>query len=144
MLLLWKNYLSLGASRYEAFRPILNQALKLALLPTINAMSITGLISIPGMMSGQIIGGAPVADAVKYQIIILFMITSSASLSVLASCYFLFNACFDYMHRLRTDRIYQRGPWGGPVSKKEKKKSSEPNPTTRLLSSSDNRSYSTQ
>ncbi|KAJ9064147.1 hypothetical protein DSO57_1033461 [Entomophthora muscae] len=44
-------HLSLGASRFEAFRPILIQALKLALLPTINSMSITGLIAIPGLKS---------------------------------------------------------------------------------------------
>ncbi|KAI9296214.1 UPF0014-domain-containing protein [Neoconidiobolus thromboides FSU 785] len=84
-------YLSMGASRLEATNLLLKQSIKLALLPTINSMSIIGLISIPGMMTGQILGGSSVSDAVKYQQIIMFMITSSCTLSVLfstlVSCY---------------------------------------------------------
>ncbi|KAI8866665.1 hypothetical protein GQ42DRAFT_103796, partial [Ramicandelaber brevisporus] len=78
-------HLSFGASRWEAARPIVVDAMKNALLPTINTMSITGLIAIPGMMTGQILGGAPVMDAVKYQQIILFMITASTSFGTLLS-----------------------------------------------------------
>lgn len=127
-------YLSLGASREEAFRPILKRALQTALLPTINAMSITGLISIPGMMAGQIVGGASVSDAVKYQIIILFMITSAAALSVLSSCYFLFVICLDTKHRLRVNRIHQAGSrvlW----FPKRASRSSTPSASTPLLTS---------
>lgn len=155
------TYLAMGASRSEAFKPILAQALKVALLPTINTMSITGLISIPGMMTGQILGGTSVSDAVKYQSIILFMITSSSSLAVVFSCLFLFSSCLDKKHRLRADRIFEREPWSLPnfklffsavfnklwfnraQSQNSYSDATAPNSTTRLLSNSDNntRSY---
>jgi ABC-type iron transport system FetAB permease component len=60
-------YLSFGATRWEASRPVFVDSIRLALLPTINSMSIMGLVSIPGMMTGQILGGAKIEDAVRYQ-----------------------------------------------------------------------------
>ncbi|KAJ3331427.1 hypothetical protein HDU76_003220 [Blyttiomyces sp. JEL0837] len=60
-------YLAYGASRWEAARPIGVEAIRLALLPTLNSMSVMGLISIPGMMTGQVLGGAKIEDAVRYQ-----------------------------------------------------------------------------
>jgi ABC-type iron transport system FetAB permease component len=62
-----ETYLAMGASRYEACRPIARDALKLALLPTINQMSVIGLISIPGLMTGAILGGDSVEQAAKLQ-----------------------------------------------------------------------------
>lgn len=76
-----ESALAMGASRFEACRPIAVEALKLALLPTINQMSIIGLISIPGelfwlfralltgagMMTGAIVGGASVEQAARLQ-----------------------------------------------------------------------------
>ncbi|PVU93188.1 hypothetical protein BB561_003425 [Smittium simulii] len=59
--------LAYGATRFEICKPILAQAMRNALIPTINNMSITGLISIPGMMTGQILGGADVTQAAYYQ-----------------------------------------------------------------------------
>ena len=47
------------------------QALRSALMPTINSMSATGVVSLPGMMTGQILGGVPPAEAVKYQILVM-------------------------------------------------------------------------
>lgn len=77
--------LSYGATRWEAGRPVMIEAIRLAMLPTINQMSVIGLIAIPGMMTGQIIGGAPVMDAVKYQQIIMFMISASTALGVVTA-----------------------------------------------------------
>ncbi|RIB25300.1 UPF0014 family [Gigaspora rosea] len=77
--------LAFGASRWEAGRSVAAEAIRLAMLPTINAMSIIGLISIPGMLTGQLIGGAPIMDAIKYQQIIMFMISASSALGVLIS-----------------------------------------------------------
>jgi uncharacterized protein (TIGR00245 family) len=104
-------YLSFGASRWEAGRPVAIEAIRLAMLPTINSMSIVGLISIPGMMTGQIIGGAPIMDAVKYQQIIMFMISASTALSVLMSILACVLTCIDNSHRLRIDRISNSKPW---------------------------------
>ncbi|KAI9229962.1 MAG: UPF0014 family [Piptocephalis tieghemiana] len=77
--------LAFGATRWEASRPVAIEAIKLALLPTINSMSVIGLITIPGMMTGQILGGTPIMDAVKYQQIIMFLITASSSLGTVIS-----------------------------------------------------------
>ncbi|KAI9277649.1 UPF0014 family [Sporodiniella umbellata] len=80
-------YLSFGATRKEAGRNMAKEAIRVALLPTINRMSVAGLITIPGAMTGQILGGAPIMSAVMYQQIITFMISASSSLSVLAAVY---------------------------------------------------------
>ena len=80
-----ETYLAFGASRWEAGRSIAIEAVRLSMLPTINQMSVIGLISIPGMMTGQILGGAPVSNAVKYQQIIMFLISASTALGVLSA-----------------------------------------------------------
>ena len=51
--------LMLGATRWDAAAPVTREALRSALMPTINSMSATGLVSLPGMMTGQILGGVP-------------------------------------------------------------------------------------
>jgi putative ABC transport system permease protein len=59
--------LMLGATRRDAAAPVTREALRSALMPTINSMAVTGVVSLPGMMTGQILGGVPPAEAVKYQ-----------------------------------------------------------------------------
>ncbi|KAI8390087.1 UPF0014 family [Blakeslea trispora] len=82
-----ETYLSFGATRWEAGRQVAIESIRLAMLPSINQMSVTGLIAIPGAMTGQILGGAPVMNAVRYQQIITFMISATTSLSVLSVVY---------------------------------------------------------
>ncbi|KAG9288651.1 hypothetical protein G9A89_006752 [Geosiphon pyriformis] len=106
-----ETYLGFGATRWEAGRPVAIEAIRIAMLPTINDMSVIGLISIPGMMTGQIIAGAPIMAAVKYQQIIMFMITASVALGVLSSVCLCIYTCIDSSHRLRTDRITDAEPW---------------------------------
>lgn len=79
-----ETYLAFGATRFEAGRSIATDAVRLAMLPTINQISIVGFITIPGTMTGQILGGAPIMNAVRYQQVISFMITASSGLAVLA------------------------------------------------------------
>ncbi|KAI9270761.1 UPF0014 family [Phascolomyces articulosus] len=78
-----ETYLAYGATRFEASRSIAVDAVRLAMLPTINRMSIVGLITIPGTMTGQILSGAPIMNAVRYQEIISFMISASSGIAVL-------------------------------------------------------------
>ncbi|RKP37137.1 hypothetical protein BJ085DRAFT_42956 [Dimargaris cristalligena] len=104
-----ESYLSMGASRWEAVRPVAIEAIRNAMLPTLNNMSIMGLISIPGMMTGQILGGVPVLDAVKYQQIIMFMIAASTAMGSLAAVLICLHTVIDKTHRLRLDRIYVSG-----------------------------------
>ncbi|KAI9025399.1 hypothetical protein DFJ74DRAFT_766760 [Hyaloraphidium curvatum] len=102
--------LAFGASRWEVVREVAAEAARVALLPTLNSMSVTGLISIPGMMTGQILGGAPIDTAVRYQQIILFMISAATALAAVVSTLLCLAICIDGGHRLRLDRVYVKPP----------------------------------
>ncbi|KAL0574427.1 hypothetical protein V5O48_007530 [Marasmius crinis-equi] len=102
-------YLCFGASRTEATRPITQEALRLALTPVINAMSVIGIIAIPGMMTGAILGGSSVAHAAKLQMIIMFMISASTALASIATTMYAVSVVVDSEHRVRVDRV------SGPV-----------------------------
>lgn len=67
--------IALGASFWESLLPIVRQAVKTASLPTISTMAGMGLVSLPGMMTGQILGGNSPFLAVKYQIAIMLAIS---------------------------------------------------------------------
>ncbi|KAJ2825111.1 hypothetical protein IWW50_003001 [Coemansia erecta] len=97
--------LCFGGSRWEATKPVIVEALCCALLPTITNMSITGLISIPGMMTGWILGGADAQEAARYQQIILFMISASTASSTLLAVLFCAFVLVDGSPRLRLDRL---------------------------------------
>lgn len=105
-----ETYLAFGASRWEAGQSIAMEAVRLAMLPTINQMSVIGLISIPGMLSGQVLSGAPVMNAVRYQQIIMFMISASTALGVLGAVIFCIQVIIDGKDRLRPERIIPGRP----------------------------------
>src|SRR4051812_19246991 len=67
--------LALGAHRYTALLPVIRDSLRSGFMPTINAMAAMGLVALPGMMTGQILAGADPVDAVKYQLLIMFLIS---------------------------------------------------------------------
>ena len=97
--------IALGAERLNAFLPVAREALKSALMPIINSMSATGLVALPGMMTGQILAGVEPVQAVEYQLLIMFLIAGGTGLgsvaAVLAGVYRLTNS----RHRLRLDRL---------------------------------------
>ncbi|KAI1796883.1 UPF0014-domain-containing protein [Ganoderma leucocontextum] len=101
-------YLAFGASRFEACKPIARDALRLALTPNINQMSVIGIIAIPGMMTGAILGGSSVEQAARLQMVIMFMISSSTALSSIVTTIFALGVVVDTEHRVRTDRIDTR------------------------------------
>ena len=102
--------LMLGASKQVATAPAMREALRSALMPVINSMAATGVVSLPGMMTGQILGGVPPAEAVKYQILVMFLIAGGTGLgavpAVLGGVYRLTDA----RHRLRLDRLTSPQP----------------------------------
>jgi len=105
-------YLAFGATRMEACRPIVIQALKLALTPPINSMSVLGIIAIPGMMTGALLGGASVQQAAKLQMIIMFMITASTTLASVFTTLAAVFVVVDEQHRVRSERISGKsGGW---------------------------------
>ena len=97
--------LALGATRWEALRPLQRHALRTGMMPIVNAMSATGLVSLPGMMTGQILGGVDPAEAVKYQILIMFLIAGSTGLGVLIATFAAVHRLTDGRDRLRLDRL---------------------------------------
>ena len=100
--------LMLGATRWDAAAPVTREALRSALMPTINSMSATGLVSLPGMMTGQILGGVAPAEAVKYQILVMFLIAGGTGLGAVAAVLGGVYRLTDGRHRLRLDRLTTR------------------------------------
>jgi len=76
-------YLVFGARRTEALRIPARHAVRRGLIPIINAMSVAGIVSLPGIMTGQILAGVPPVQAVAYQILIMFMLAGSYSLGTM-------------------------------------------------------------
>ena len=97
--------LMLGGTRFEAMQPVRREALRRALLPIINSMSATGVVSLPGMMTGQILGGVAPAEAVKYQILIMFLIAGGTGLGAVAAVLGGVFRLTDARHRLRLDHL---------------------------------------
>jgi putative ABC transport system permease protein len=97
--------LMLGASRQTATAPVTREALRSALMPVINSMAATGVVSLPGMMTGQILGGVPPAEAVKYQILVMFLIAGGTGLGAVTAVLGGVYRLTDARHRLRLDRL---------------------------------------
>jgi putative ABC transport system permease protein len=91
--------LALGATRWEAARPSIQQAVRTGLIPTINAMMVVGVVSLPGMMTGQILAGADPVEAVKYQIVIMFLIASATALGTVSAVLLTYRRLFNDRHQ---------------------------------------------
>lgn len=100
-----ENRLMLGAPWQVAIGDIRREAIRSGLIPTINAMAAAGIVSLPGMMTGQILAGSPPVVAVKYQILIMFTITVGTGFGTLAAVAAGSRRLFDERERLRLDRL---------------------------------------
>ncbi|KAI8075310.1 hypothetical protein BC940DRAFT_287986 [Gongronella butleri] len=100
-----ETYLAMGATRWEAVHRMAKDAIRLSLLPTINQMSITGLITLPGTMAGQIMLGVSIQHTILYQQIITFMISASTCFGVVSVVMFCLYTIVDPQHRIRPERI---------------------------------------
>lgn len=77
--------LSFGASGFEASKPLMVNALRIGLLPGLNSMAIIGLISIPGTITGMILAGSSIEEAIRYQNILLFLICGCNCIGAITS-----------------------------------------------------------
>ncbi len=75
--------LALGASARQAALPALRAAVKAGLTPMINGMMIAGIVSVPGMATGQILAGSNVGTALRYQVLVYFLISGTVAVSVM-------------------------------------------------------------
>ena len=97
--------LALGHTITDAMSGVTRDALRSGLIPIINSMSAVGLVSIPGMMTGQILAGVESMEAVKYQILIMFLIAGGTTLGVLGAVLGAGWRLTDMRHRLRLNRM---------------------------------------
>jgi putative ABC transport system permease protein len=97
--------LALGASLWTAVQPWVADAVRTGLIPIINAMMVVGLVSLPGMMTGQILAGADPGDAVAYQILIMFMIAGATAIGTILLCLLAYRSLADPFERIRWERI---------------------------------------
>nr|WP_207148247.1 iron export ABC transporter permease subunit FetB [Halorhodospira halochloris] len=97
--------LALGYTWSEAVEGIRRDATRSGMIPMINAMAAAGIVSLPGMMTGQILSGVPPMEAVKYQILIMFLITVGTGIGTLAAVWLASGRLFDERERLRLDRL---------------------------------------
>lgn len=97
--------LMLGHSSSQAIGDIRRNSMRLGMIPMINAMAAAGIVSLPGMMTGQILSGTPPLEAVKYQILIMFLITAGTGFGTVAAVMMAGYRLFDERQRLRLDRL---------------------------------------
>jgi putative ABC transport system permease protein len=97
--------LSLGVGFHRATAPLLRESVRRGLLPIINQMSAAGLITLPGIMTGQIIAGMDPVEAVKYQILLMFLLAGASGVAALAVAYLALRRLTDGRDRLRLDRV---------------------------------------
>jgi len=98
--------LSLGADRFTALGGTLRLALKTGLMPIVNAMAASGVVALPGMMTGQILAGLDPVEATKYQIMIMFVIAGATALGTVIAGYATVLMITDSRHRLRLDNLH--------------------------------------
>ncbi len=101
----YTTFLLLGATRWEAVRPYFQDAVKAAINPTIAGMATMGLVSLPGMMTGQILGGSEPWLAVKYQIAIMVCIFTSTTIASIINLKLSLNSAFNAFDVLRDEVI---------------------------------------
>ena len=92
--------LSLSATPYEAIHEPIRAAIINGMTPTLNSMLVVGIVSLPGMMTGQILAGADPTQAVRYQIVTMFLICVSSTLGCTLSALLIYRRFFNRQQQL--------------------------------------------
>jgi putative ABC transport system permease protein len=106
--------LALGATRKEAAREAIRNAVATGLMPTINFMVLAGIVTLPGTMTGQLLAGVDPLSAVKYQIVIMFLLVSGTVLGTLCVTLLSYRRLFNARHQFLYSLIStpEKGPFG--------------------------------
>ena len=102
-----ETLLALGATRWEAASGAIQEAVRTGMIPIINAMMVVGIVSLPGMMTGQLLAGVAPIEAVKYQIVIMFLIASGAALGTVGVVLLGYRRLFNHRHQFEADKIWR-------------------------------------
>ena len=92
--------LCLGATYQEATSAILRDAIRAGMIPSINALMTVGLVSLPGMMTGQILASIEPTKAVRYQIVVMLMLVASTAIGSVIIIHIVRRRCFSKSHQL--------------------------------------------
>lgn len=96
-----QEMLSLGASVKMASGTLIRDSIRAAMIPTVDAAKTVGLVSLPGMMSGLIFAGIDPVKAIKYQIMVTFMLLGTASISTIIAGYLAYRKFYTPRAQLR-------------------------------------------
>ncbi|HAR4732869.1 TPA: iron export ABC transporter permease subunit FetB [Staphylococcus aureus] len=95
-----ESKLSLAATPKLASKGAIRESIRLAIVPTIDSVKTYGLVSIPGMMTGLIIGGVPPLQAIKFQLLVVFIHTTATIMSALIATNLSYGQFFNARHQL--------------------------------------------
>lgn len=98
--------LTLGAHFSDAIRPLIRESVRRGMLPIVNTMSAAGVVTLPGIMTGQILAGFSPVEAVKYQILLMFILAGATGIAAVGAAYFAAKRLTDPRERLRVDRLH--------------------------------------
>lgn len=93
--------LSLGADVLPSSVEIIRESIRTGMIPTIDAARTLGIVSLPGMMTGLILAGTSPVMAVRYQIMVTFMLLSTTSVASFIACYLAYRSFFNERKQLR-------------------------------------------
>ncbi|MDD3225082.1 MAG: iron export ABC transporter permease subunit FetB [Clostridium sp.] len=96
--------LSLGADIRTSSLEIIRDAIKTGMLPTIDSAKTLGIVSLPGMMTGLILAGVSPVNAIKYQIMVTFMMLSTTAIASFIACYLGYRSFFNERKQLIFER----------------------------------------
>jgi len=102
--------LAMGASRTEATHHVIRRGVRMALINQVNTLNVTGLVTIPGMMTGQILGGSDPSVAARYQTMILFLLAASTAFSATSTIYSATFTIVGARHSLQAELITSKSP----------------------------------
>jgi putative ABC transport system permease protein len=97
-----EQWLALGATPKQALAATTRSSLRAAMIPTINGLVTVGLVSLPGMMTGQILSGAPPEQAVRYQLVVMYQLVVVAAVSGSLAAWFARRLLFTPRGQLRS------------------------------------------
>ena len=101
--------LALGATRWEAARSSVREAVHTGMIPIINSMMVVGIVSLPGMMTGQILSGVEPGQAVRYQIVIMFLIAAATAMGTVAAVLLGYRRLFSADHQFSHEMLSRGG-----------------------------------
>lgn len=87
--------LALGADILPSSIDIIRDSIRTGMMPTIDSAKTLGIVSLPGMMTGLILAGSSPMEAIKYQIMVTFMLLSTTSISSFIACYLSYRSFFN-------------------------------------------------